>query len=113
MAMVMFAPGGVAIMLVLYPQALRPGYARRRALPYAAATVTGAIALAGFLALLEMLHHCPLEALNDTVLVLFGLDANASTEVLALAEQLRAVRPVRSFHGIQYARQLPAAAHRS
>ncbi len=73
MIMVMFAPGGLARIATLNLQALRLGYARRLALPYATGAATGALALAGFIALVEMLYHYQLEAVNDPVLPLFGL----------------------------------------
>jgi len=72
-AMVLFAPGGIASVLALNLRAARAGLLRRLAPAYAAAAAAGLAALAGFVALVEMTYHLKLEAVNDPVLRLFGL----------------------------------------
>jgi len=78
-AMVRFAPGGLASLAVAGLAALPRG-GRRRPLAGCAALAAAAVAaLAGLVALVEMLYHLRLEAANDPVLRLFGLGLDVQT----------------------------------
>jgi branched-chain amino acid transport system permease protein len=78
-AMVLFAPGGIASLVVAGLQAAKAGRLRRLAPAYGALVAAGVAALAGFVALVEMLYHLELEAVNDPVLKLLGLGLNVKT----------------------------------
>ena len=77
--MVLFAPGGIASLIVANLQAAKTGRFGRLLPAYGALLVAGVAALAGFVALVEMLYHLELEAVNDPVLKLVGLGLNVRT----------------------------------
>jgi branched-chain amino acid transport system permease protein len=79
MAMVLYAPGGVASLVVANLRAIKAGLFGRLAPAYGAALVTGVAALAGLVALVEMFYHLELEAANNPVLTLFGIAVNVKT----------------------------------
>jgi branched-chain amino acid transport system permease protein len=81
MAMVMYAPGGIASIVMANVRALRAGFAPRLAGPYAAAALATAAALAGLVVLVEMVYHLELEAANDPVLRLGGLALDVKAPV--------------------------------
>ena len=72
-AMVMFAPGGVASLIVLNLRVAKAALFARLVPAYGAAIAASLIALGGFVAIIEMIYHLELEAMNDPVLKLFGL----------------------------------------
>jgi branched-chain amino acid transport system permease protein len=78
-AMVLFAPGGLASLVVANLQVAKAGRLKRLLPGYAALAAAGGAALAGFVALVEMLYHLELEAVNDPVLKLAGLGLNVKT----------------------------------
>jgi branched-chain amino acid transport system permease protein len=78
-AMVLFAPGGLASIVVANLQVAKAGRLARLLPAYAALAGAGVAALAGFVALVEMLYHLELEAVNNPVLKLAGLALNVQT----------------------------------
>jgi branched-chain amino acid transport system permease protein len=78
-AMVLFAPGGLASLAVAGLAAARAGARERPLAAQVALGVAGLAALAGFVALVEMLYHLELEAVNDPVLKLAGLRLDVTT----------------------------------
>jgi branched-chain amino acid transport system permease protein len=78
-AMVLFAPGGLASIVVANLQVAKAGRLARLLPAYAALAGAGVAALAGFVALVEMLYHLELEAVNNPVLKLAGLALNVRT----------------------------------
>src|SRR5215470_20013920 len=78
-AMVMFAPGGVASLVVLNLSVAKAGLFARLAPAYGVAIAAGLIAFGGFVAIIEMIYHFELEAMNDPVLKLCGLALNVTT----------------------------------
>ena len=79
MAMVLFAPGGVASIAVANLRVAQAGLFGRLAPAYGAALGAGLAALGGFAVIVEMLYHRELEAVNDPVLKLLGLKLNVTT----------------------------------
>jgi branched-chain amino acid transport system permease protein len=79
MAMVLYAPGGLASLLAANLHAVKAGLFGTLAPAYAAALATGVAALAGLIALVEMFYHLELEAANNPVLTLFGIALNVKT----------------------------------
>jgi branched-chain amino acid transport system permease protein len=77
--MVLFAPGGIASLIVANLQVAKTGRLKRLLPAYSALLVAGVAALGGFVALVEMLYHLELEAVNDPVLKLLGLGLNVKT----------------------------------
>jgi branched-chain amino acid transport system permease protein len=78
-AMVLFAPGGIASLIVANLQAAKTGRLQRLAPAYGALLAGGVAALAGFVALIEMLYHLKLEAVNNPVLKVAGLGLDVKT----------------------------------
>jgi branched-chain amino acid transport system permease protein len=78
-AMVLFAPGGLASIVVANLQVAKAGRLARLLPAYAVLAGAGVAALAGFVALVEMLYHLELEAVNNPVLKLAGLALNVRT----------------------------------
>jgi len=78
-ALVLWAPGGLASLVVAALQAAKGGRLRRRLPAYGALAAAGAVALGGFVVLVEMLYHLELEAVNDPVLQLAGLRLDVKT----------------------------------
>lgn len=76
--MVMFAPGGVAAVLMLNLQLARLGYLRELLGSYAALAVTAALALLGAAAQIEMLYRLQLSATLGPELRFLGLTLDAS-----------------------------------
>jgi branched-chain amino acid transport system permease protein len=63
LAMVLYAPGGIASLIAMQVPVLRAGRMRALAGPYAAAAAAGLVALAGLVGIVEMVYH-----LSDTTL---------------------------------------------
>lgn len=76
--MVMFAPGGVAAVLMLNQRLARLGYLRGLLGSYAALAVTAALALLGAAAQIEMLYRLQLSATLGPELRFLGLTLDAS-----------------------------------
>jgi branched-chain amino acid transport system permease protein len=77
--MVLFAPGGIASLVVANLRMARAGLLGGLAPVYGVLASAGLVALASFVALVEMVYHLELEAVNDPVLKLFGLGLNVKT----------------------------------
>ena len=77
--MVLFAPGGIASIIVANLQLAKAGRLQRLLPAYGALLLAGVAALAGFVALVEMLYHLELEAVNDPVLKFLGLALDVKT----------------------------------
>ena len=77
--MVLFAPGGIASIIVANLQVAKAGRLQRLLPAYGALLLAGVAALAGFVALVEMLYHLELEAVNDPVLKFLGLALDVKT----------------------------------
>jgi branched-chain amino acid transport system permease protein len=75
--MVMYAPGGVASLVMMNLRVAAFGKWRRLLVPYVALAVAVAVLLAGTLAMIEMLYHLQLNAALGPELHLFGLTLNA------------------------------------
>ena len=60
--MVMFAPGGIASLVMMNLRVARFGKLGRFALPYLGLALTGAVMAAGATALVEMIYHIQLDA---------------------------------------------------
>jgi branched-chain amino acid transport system permease protein len=91
-AMVLFAPGGLASIVVANLQVAKAGRLKRLLPSYAALAAAGIAGLAGFVLLVEMFYHLELEAVNDPVLKLagLGLDVKTAPPWLAAAALLAA-----------------------
>jgi branched-chain amino acid transport system permease protein len=73
-AMVLFAPGGIASLIVMHLPVARAGLMRRLRVPYAAAGATGVVLLAGIVAAVEMTYHLSLEGKINPQMTLAGID---------------------------------------
>ena len=74
--MVMYAPGGLASLILMQIQVIRAGRWRELALPYALAAAAGVVALGGLIGLVEMVYRLS-EQGASTVLEVFGLSFDA------------------------------------
>lgn len=77
--MVMYAPGGVASLIVMNLRVARFGKLHRFWGLYAGLIVTGAVALAGIAAIIEMIYHTQLSAGMGSMLHFFGTELDASS----------------------------------
>jgi len=77
--MVLFAPGGIASIIVANLQVAKTGRLQRLLPAYGALLLAGVAALAAFVARVEMLYHLELEAVNDPVLKFLGLALDVKT----------------------------------
>ena len=85
--MVMFAPGGIASLVMMNLRVARFGKLGRFALPYAGLLATGALMAAGATALVEMIYHVQLDAGLGPTLRFLGveLDTQARSNWLGAA----------------------------
>ena len=74
--MVMYAPGGLASLILMQIQVIRAGRWRELVLPYALAAAAGVVALGGLIGLVEMVYRLS-EQGASTVLEVFGLSFDA------------------------------------
>ena len=90
--MVMYAPGGIASLIMMNVRVVRFGLWRRLALPYLGLAVSGLVAVLGAAAMVEMTYHLQLNAAMGSELDFLGrhLDA-ASTATWLGAGALLAV----------------------
>lgn len=70
---VMYAPGGIASILMLNLRVARSGRFPRVRKPMLAVCASALVALAGVAVAVEMLYHLTLDAFNGTVMDLFGM----------------------------------------
>jgi branched-chain amino acid transport system permease protein len=84
--MVMFAPGGVASLVLMNLRVMKYGLFHRLRDPYAGVLLSGAVLLTGVVMMVEMSYHLTLEIGSGTMMRLFGfrIDA-ASPEVWVVA----------------------------
>lgn len=71
--MVMYAPGGIASLIVLNLRVAAHGRLGRLSMHYLALTASGLVMLAGLSALIEMLYHRQLETASDSAFAFLGL----------------------------------------
>jgi branched-chain amino acid transport system permease protein len=79
--MVMFAPGGVASLIMMNMRVAMFGKIKRFYALYAGLLVTAAIMLAGAAAIVEMIYHMQLNAALGPVVPLAGLSLDTSSAV--------------------------------
>ena len=77
--MVMYAPGGIASIIMMNVRLSRFGKLNRLWAPYAMVTVAGAVLLVGVIALIEMVYFYQLESASGTQMRLFGFAFNLGT----------------------------------
>ena len=77
--MVLFAPGGIASLIVMHLPVARAGLMRRLRVPYAAASATGVVLLAGVVAAVEMTYHLSLEGKINPQMTLAGFDFDVTS----------------------------------
>ncbi len=86
--MVLFAPGGIASIILLNLRVAKYGQFKRLKDSYLGLFLTGAVFLVGIICVLELGYHLSLEAANGTTLKLFGFTVDAASKdtwLLALA----------------------------
>jgi branched-chain amino acid transport system permease protein len=76
--MVVYAPGGIASLIMMQFPVLRAGRWRELAVPYALAALAGVVGLAGLIGLVEMVYRLS-EQGASTVLTVLGLSFDART----------------------------------
>jgi branched-chain amino acid transport system permease protein len=70
--MVLFAPGGLASLILMHLPVARAGMMRKLWAPYAAASATGTLLLVGLVAAVEMTYHLSLEGKINPQMTLAG-----------------------------------------
>ena len=88
--MVLYAPGGIAYLIAIQIPVLRARRFSELLWPYALALAAGMLLLAGLIGAVEMIYHLSLEAAQDSVTSVAGLevDVRASGPWLAVAALL-------------------------
>ena len=79
MVMVMYAPGGIASLIMLNLRAARFGKLRGLLVPYALLAVTGALLFFGVAAVIEMVYHQQLDSGLGPTLRFLGLTLNVQS----------------------------------
>jgi branched-chain amino acid transport system permease protein len=77
--MVLYAPGGLASLILMHIPVIKARLMNRLWLPYAAAAVTGLVMLSGLLSVVEITYHYSLEASTAPEMTLFGFQFNVTT----------------------------------
>ena len=77
--MVMFAPGGIASLLLMNLRIARFGKLGRLAVPYLAVALAGLVMVAGGVALIEMTYHLKLNLATGAVRTFFGIALNVQS----------------------------------
>ena len=77
--MVMYAPGGIASVIMINVRLYNFGKLNRLWAPYAMVAAAGAVLLAGVVALIEMVYFYQLESASGTQMRLFGLTFDVAT----------------------------------
>ena len=77
--MVMFAPGGVASLVLMNLRVMKHGLFSRLRDPYAGVLLSGAVLLLGVIMVVEMSYHLTLEIGRGTVMRLFGFRIDAAS----------------------------------
>jgi branched-chain amino acid transport system permease protein len=76
--MVMYAPGGIASLIMMNLRVAAFGKLRQLLVSYLALTVTGLIALAGAAAMVEMIYHLQLSSSQGSEIVFMGVTLNTT-----------------------------------
>lgn len=76
---VMYAPGGVASLIMMNLRVARHGLLRRLAMPYLALAICGTILLAGVILVVEMSYQLTLNFAPGSRMRLFGFDVDAAS----------------------------------
>jgi len=77
--MVMYAPGGIASLIMINLRVAKYGKFGRLWTPYLAVIVAGIPLFLGIAAMIEMIYHYQLDSANGTVAPLFGLAVDTAT----------------------------------
>ena len=77
--MVMFAPGGVASLVLMKLRVMKYGLFHRLRDPYAGVLLSGAVLLTGVVMMVEMSYHLTLEIGSGTMMRLFGFKIDAAS----------------------------------
>ena len=83
--MVIYAPGGIASLIMMNMRMAKFGKFGRLLKPYALVAVTGAVLFIGVVALIEMIYFFQLESANGTQMRLFGLAIDVGSIIPWLA----------------------------
>ena len=78
LAMVLYAPGGIASLIMMQLPVIRAGRLRELALPYLLALAAGLVAFAGLVGVVEMVYRIS-DASLDTQMSLFGIGFDAQS----------------------------------
>jgi branched-chain amino acid transport system permease protein len=78
-AVVMFAPGGLAGLLMMHAPLLRAGVLQRLTLPYALLLGSALIAAAGLVLLIEIAHHLMAKAADGSMMRMFWVSFDAAS----------------------------------
>jgi branched-chain amino acid transport system permease protein len=76
LAMVLYAPGGLAWLIAIQIPVLRARRFSELLWPYALALVAGLMLLCGLIGAVEMIYHLSLESAEESVIVLAGLEVD-------------------------------------
>jgi branched-chain amino acid transport system permease protein len=79
--MVMYAPGGIASLIMMNLRVAKFGKFQRLWKPYAAVVAAGVVLFVGVVSLIEMIYHYQLEAGGDPHMKLFGITVDTSVAV--------------------------------
>ena len=74
----MYAPGGVASLIMMNLRVAKFGYFRRLLMPYLAIVVTGMVTVAGAASLIEMIYHLQLNAALGPQVPFMGTELDTS-----------------------------------
>ena len=77
--MVMYAPGGVAGLILMQFPVVKAGHFRRMRRPYGIALVAALPLLAGIIMTIEMTYHYSLELANGSTMKLWGFSLDVAT----------------------------------
>jgi branched-chain amino acid transport system permease protein len=79
--MVMYAPGGIASLVMMNLRVAKHGKFKRLWVPYLAVIAAGLPLFFGIVAVIEMFYHYQLESANGTITPLFGIMVDTATPV--------------------------------
>ena len=106
--MVMYAPGGIASLIMMNLRLALHGKLARLASSYVGLLITGLMALLGAAALIEMVYHLQLSSASGSVVPFLGVSLDTAAPlswlgaVLLLASGVVAFRPVQRRFGLQW-----------
>ena len=106
--MVMYAPGGIASLIMMNLRLALYGKLARLASSYVGLLITGLMALLGAAALIEMVYHLQLSSASGSVVPFLGVSLDTAAPlswlgaVLLLASGVVAFRPVQRRFGLQW-----------